>query len=243
MKEIRNSSIRETFRGCNQRPGWCLAIPTALLLSLLLGAPSSGSSLDLTLGNFQTTSSTTGSFEVDLFNNYGTAVTISDFSIELQLSGLAGVVFTGATTATTAETYIFSGVGGPPPFASSTFPTTDLMTGDSVFTSPFYVTLAAGANVGLGVITYDTSGASPGTAFINFVSAGTSVSDSVTNPLLTTQYQLDYSTPAGKIVVAGPVIPEPSAFILLATALPCVAGIVCRHRGKHVGPHQETSLP
>lgn len=192
----------------------------------------SGSSLDLTLGNFQTTSSTTGSFEVDLFNNYGTAVTISDFSIELQLSGLAGVVFTGATTATTNDPYIFSGVGGPPPFASSTFPTTDLMAGDSVFTSPFYVTLAAGANVGLGVITYDTSAASPGTAFINFVSAGTSVSDSVTNPLLTTQYQLDYSTPAGTIVVAGPAIPEPSAFILLATALPCVAGVVCRLRGK-----------
>ena len=237
MREIRNFSIREVLRGCSQRPCWCLAIPAAMLLSLLLGAPLSGSSLDLTLGNFQTISSTTGSFEVDLFNNYGTAVTISDFSIELQLSGLAGVVFTGATTATTAEPYIFSGVGGPPPFSSSSFPTTDLLAGDSVFASPFYVTLAAGANVGLGVITYDTSGASPGTALINFGPTGTSVNDSVTNPLLTTQYQLDYSTPAGTIVVAGPAIPEPSAFILLATALPCVAGIVCRLRGKHVLPH------
>ncbi len=156
MREILNFSICEAFRGRNQRPCWGLAIPAAMLFSLMLGASSSGASLDLSLGNFQTTSSTTGSFEVDLFNNYGKAVTVSDFSIELKLTGLAGVVFTGATTATTLDPYIFSGVGGPPPFSGSTFPTRDVTAGDSVFTSPFYVTIASGANVGLGLITYDT---------------------------------------------------------------------------------------
>ena len=225
MREILNFSICEAFRGRNQRPCWGLAIPAAMLFSLMLGASSSGASLDLSLGNFQTTSSTTGSFEVDLFNNYGKAVTVSDFSIELKLTGLAGVVFTGATTATTLDPYIFSGVGGPPPFSGSTFPTRDVTAGDSVFTSPFYVTIASGANVGLGLITYDTLGASPGTAFISFVPTGTSVSDNVFS-VPSVSYQLDYFTPAGKIVVAGPVIPEPSAFILLATA----AALRCRHR-------------
>src|SRR5208283_5198720 len=108
--------------------------------------------------------------------------TVSDFSIELQLSGLAGVVFTGASMDTTAFTYIFAGVGAGPPFSFTTFPTMEFTGGDSAFTPPFTVTLLSGSEVGLGLVTYDTSAASPGTALINFVSAGTSVSDNVTNP-------------------------------------------------------------
>ncbi len=232
MRMTLNISICEAFRSRSRLRCRALAIPAALLLILSLGAPSRGESLNLILDNFQTTSSTTGSFEVDLVNNYGTSVTVSDFSIELKLSGLAGVVFTGASTDTTAFPYIFSGVGGPPPFSGSTFPTTDLVAGDSVFTAPFYVTLPStgtGSEVGLALVTYDTSGALPGTAFIS-IGPGTSVSDSVTNPTQSVDYQLNYSTPAGQIVVSGVVVPEPSALVLLATALPCVAGVFRRAR-------------
>ncbi len=244
MRKILNISIREAFRSRHRRRCWGLAIPAAVFLTLSLGAPSRGESLSLTLDNFQTISSTTGSFEVDLVNNSGSSATVSDFSIELQLSGLAGVVFTGASMDTTAYPYIFrtglSYVGAGPPFAGSTFPTTDLLAGDSVFSGPpFYVTLPSsgpGSEVGLALVTYDTSAASPGTALINF-GAGTSVSDSVSNPLSPIDYNLVYSTPAGQIVVSQSVVPEPSALVLLATALLCVAGAFFRVRGKHVSAH------
>lgn len=234
MRNILNISICEAFRSRHRhrRRCWGLAIPAAMLLTLSLGAPSSRADLSLSITPFTSTASTV-SFEVDLINNYATSVTVSDFSIELQLSGLAGVVFTGASTNTTAFTYIFAGVGGPPPFSFTLFPTMEFAGGDSVFTPPFTVTLPSGSEVGLGLVTYDTSGASPGTALINFVSTGTSVSDSVTNPLSPIDYTLDYSTPAGQIVVPEKIaVPEPSTLVLfLATALPVlVAGGFFRAR-------------
>ncbi len=229
MRNILNISICEAFRSRHRRPCWGLAIPAAIFLTLSLGAPSSGGSLSLTLDNFQPISSTTGSFEVDLVNTSGSSATVSDFSIELQLSGLAGVVFTGASMDTTAYPYIFAGVGAGPPLSFSTVPTIEFTGGDSVFTGPpYYVTLPSsgpGSTLGLALVSYDTSGALPGTALINFVSAGTSADDANGAGIT-----LDYSTPAGQIVVSQSVIPEPSALVLLATALPCVAGVFFRAR-------------
>jgi hypothetical protein len=226
MRNILNFSIREALRGRHQRRCWGLAIPAAVFLTLSLGAPSSYADLSLTLNPFQSTSPT-GSFEVDLVNNYATSVTVSDFSIELQLSGLAGVVLTGASTATTAP-YIFLNVGAPPPLYSGPS-TTDLSVSDSVFTSPYYVTLSSGSTVGLALVTYDTSAASsPGTAFINFGPA-TNVSDSVNYVSPPLSYTLDYSSnsKAGQIVVEQTAVsvPEPSTLVILATALPCIAGV------------------
>jgi len=234
MRNILNISICEAFRSRHRHPHrrrcWGLAIPAAIFLTLSLGAPSSRADLSLSITPF-TSTATTGSFEVDLVNNSGTSVTVSDFSIELQLSGLAGVVFTGASMDTTAFTYIFAGVGAGPPFSFTTFPTMEFTGGDSVFTGPpFYVTLPSsgpGSEVGLGLVTYDTSAALPGTADIKFVSAGTSAVDSTG-----TAITLDYSTPAGQIVVPGIAVPEPSTLVLfLATALPVlVAGGFFRAR-------------
>src|SRR5271157_2632482 len=140
MRKIMNISICEAFRSRHRHRCWGLAIPAAIFLTLSLGAPSSGASLSLTLDNFQPISSTVGSFEVDLVNNHGTSVNVSDFSIELQLSGLAGVVFTGASIDTTAYPYIFgtglSYVGAGPPLTFSTFPTIEFTGGDSVFIGP-----------------------------------------------------------------------------------------------------------
>jgi len=229
MRKMLNISICEAFCSRHRRGCWGLAIPAAIFLTLSLGAPSSGASISLTLDNFQPISSTTGSFEVDLVNTSGSSATVSDFSIELQLSGLAGVVFTGASMDTTAYPYIFAGVGAGPPLSFSTFPTIEFTGGDSVFTGPpYYVTLPSsgpGSTLGLALVSYDTSGALPGTALINFVSAGTSADDANSAAIT-----LDYSTPAGQIVVSQSVIPEPSALVLLATALPCVAGVFFRAR-------------
>src|SRR5208282_5706253 len=117
-----------------------------------------------------------------------------------------------------------------PPLSFTPFPTIKFTGGDSVFTGPpYYVTLPSsgtGSEVGLGLVTYDTSAAaSPGTAFINFVSTGTSADDSTG-----TAITLDYSTPAGQIVVPGMIaVPEPSTLVIfLATVL--VAGGFFRAR-------------
>ncbi|MGA2700785.1 MAG: hypothetical protein ABSH35_06775 [Isosphaeraceae bacterium] len=236
MRKILNISICEAFRSRHRRRCWGLAIPAAVFLTLSLGAPSRGANLDLILDNFQTISSTTGSFEVDLVNNSGSSVNVSDFSIELQLSGLAGVVFTSASENTTAYPYIFAGVGTGPPLSFASFPTTEFSGGDSVFTGPpYYVTLPSsgpGSTLGLALVSYDTSAALPGTALINFVSSGTSADDANFAAIT-----LNYSTPAGQIVVSQSVVPEPSALVLLATALPCVAGAFFWAWGKHVSAH------
>src|SRR5271157_4834370 len=63
MRKILNNSICDAFRSRHRRRCWGLAIPAAVFLTLSLGAPSRGESLSLTLDNFQTISSTTGSFQ------------------------------------------------------------------------------------------------------------------------------------------------------------------------------------
>lgn len=79
MRNILNISICEAFRSRHRhrRRCWGLAIPAAMLLTLSLGAPSSRADLSLSITPFTSTAST-GSFEVDLINNYATSVTVSD---------------------------------------------------------------------------------------------------------------------------------------------------------------------
>jgi hypothetical protein len=222
MKDIRHGSIDEGDRRRGRSLRSRLAIPAAMVLTISLAASSRASEvLSLSLDSFKQITATTGSFEVDLSNTSGASATVSDFSIELQLSGLSGVVFTSASMDTTAFPYIFTGVGAGPPLSFTTFPTTEFTGGDSVFAGPpFSVTLPAsgpGSTVGLALVTYDTSTASPGTALINFVGAGTSADDGFGDPIT-----LNSSTPAGQIVVPSGVVPEPSTLAILATALPCV---------------------
>ena len=139
---------------------------------------------------------------------------------------MSGVDFTGVSM-NTAEPYIFgtgsSYVGAGPPFAGSTFPTTDLTAGDTDFfgTTPAgglfpAVTIAAGSTVGLALVTYSASTAPHGTALINF-GASTSAGDTNLNAIT-----VGYATPAGSIVTSGAAVPEPSTFVILTSGLACV---------------------
>jgi hypothetical protein len=252
MSTILNIPIRKVFRGRDRRRRWGLAIPVVTFLALSLLARSSRAGFILSITNQMPLTATTGSFEVDLSNSSGSAVTVNTFSIELTLSNLPGVVFTGASTNTT-DPYIFAGVGGAayalvpgnPPFqfSYSSFPTTDVSASDSDWLSPPptggllpAITVLNGAAYGLAVISYDTSAASAGTALINFSSGGTSASDSNFNPIT-----LDYSSPAGSIVVTTTAVPEPSTLVLGASALasvlvafglPRAASVVARRKAK-----------
>ena len=118
MSTILNIPIRKVFRGRGRRRRWGLAVPVVTFLALSLGATSSRADLSLSITPF-TSTATTGSFEVDLSNSSGSDVTLNSFSIELTLSNLPGVVFTGASTNTTMDPYIFAGVGGEAFFGSS----------------------------------------------------------------------------------------------------------------------------
>ncbi len=240
MSTILNIPIRKVFRGRDRRRRWGLAVPVVTFLALSLLARSSRADLSLSITPL-TSTATTGSFEVDV-SNPGSDVTVNAFTIELTLPNLAGVVFTGASTNTTTDPYIFASVGGEAYFGSSSFQfaslnsPTDLVASDNDWLSPVptggtlpAITVSNGASYGLAVVSYDASGAPAGsTNPINFFSTGTSASDTNFGTI-----NLDYSTPAGEIVVSGTIaVPEPSTLVLfLATALPVlVAGGFFRAR-------------
>jgi hypothetical protein len=230
MKTTVNLRSPNAFRGRERRRRRGLLIPTVTLLALSLGAASYGGQVTLSVTPSVSTTAATGSFEVDLTNTSGSDVTVSAFSIQLNLSNLTGVVFTGVSTATTTDPYIFTGVGGEAflgaafQFSFSSFPGTGLIASDSDFlssipaggTSPA-VTLTSGSTLGLALVTFDASAASAGTALINFLADGTSVTDSNGNALT-----LDVASPAGSIVVSRAAVPEASTLVIAASGLASV---------------------
>ena len=136
----------------------------------------------------------------------------------------SGVLFTNATTSTTAATYIFAGnsianslfggsliVSPPPPPATS-----DLLGFDTVATSGTFTTLNPGNSFGLGLISF-TVGASAASGTVpvsiipfdmNTAPNGTLISDNQGG-------SIPFTTSNGTITIhAGTVVPEPSTFTL-----------------------------
>jgi hypothetical protein len=211
-----------------------LAITLLSLAAVLQLSAASRADLTLNITNMTTSSPTAGSFEVDVSNDSGNAVTLSNFSLELTLSGLSGVSFAGASTDTTAAPYIFDGVGGAaysllpgnPPFqfSYSSFPTTDVAVSDSdwLSTPPLggllpAITIANGATFGLAVTDYSVLTQTSGIAQVNFAAAGTAASDTNFNSV-----NFDYDSPAAAIIVPTATVPEPSTLALAAIALAAI---------------------
>jgi hypothetical protein len=168
-----------------------------------------------------------GTLELDLLNPSTNAQSfnVAGFQFELQVPGGLGVLFTNATTSTTAAPYIFAGnstadsmfggsliVSPPPPPA-----TNDLLGFDTVATSNSYTTLSPGKSFGLGLISFtvDASAASgivPVSIIpfdINAAPNGTLISDNL-------GVSIPFTTPDGTITIqAGTtVVPEPSTLML-----------------------------
>ncbi|HEX4053400.1 MAG TPA: hypothetical protein VHX86_03965 [Tepidisphaeraceae bacterium] len=160
----------------------------------------------------------TGNFDIILADTGGT-FSVSAFTVEPTVPDTSPVQFTGVTTNTTTDPYIF-GTDQLPPLSYNTFPTTDLIALDADFTGVEYVTLNSGQALGLANVTYEVApGASAGPVTISFASDGTSLSDVIGNAI-------PFTAPDGTITV---VVPEPASRGLL-TGL--AGSLLLRRRAK-----------
>jgi hypothetical protein len=186
-----------------------------------------------------------GTFELDLVNptTNTSSFQVEGFQFELRVPVGSGVLFSDATTSTSAAPYIFSGnsiadsfFGGslivsPPPPPS----TSDLHGLDFVVTPNTFTTLRPGDSFGLGLISF-TVDASAGPGFVpisiiplnadNF--AGTQLSDPDGNPI-------SFLTSDGGITIRTSVVPEPSSMTLALLGAAAMATVGFVRRGARRG--------
>jgi hypothetical protein len=167
-----------------------------------------------------------GSFDVLVTSTGGTFAVASDI-VELSLTGLSGVSFTGVSIATVTP-YIYganSATTQGSAFTFSSFPGTTFETFDFLFPSGAQ-TIAPGDTFGLVNVQYSVAanailGASGALTF----GPDTSLADATGNNVL-------FTPQSGSITIAGATIPEPSSVLMLAIGL---AGVCC-FRKKTVAP-------
>lgn len=245
MKTI---SIRQTYETAirNGRERRAFVIPTLTLLSLVLWTPPSRAGLALSISPIsiiETSTAFTGSFQVNLANVTDTsnpAPSVSNFTIQLELNPSQGIQFTGISQNTVDSNnkgnYIFNNIGGAAElgnsyqFSTDTFPNSSFTASDSDFlgstptngASPA-VTLNQGDSFGLALITFSATSATAGTAFLNFLSSGTSIADTSGNTV-------NYDSSSGSIEVNIASVPEPGTITLLAMA--ASVGMIMDRRGR-----------
>jgi hypothetical protein len=192
---------------------------TAAILCLLITVQPARADLQFSVPSFNVSPGSSGAFDVTLTNTGLTAVQIGGFSFDL-LTTSPPITFTDATTGTSIA-YIFVGnsLFGPDIVLTTG---AELVASDNVYTPASYYSLAGGATVGLGHVTYFVaSDAQPGPFDITFTSlgSGTSLSDSGGGNLPVT-------------VVEGQVqVPEADALSTLATLLGA-AGLILSRKGR-----------
>lgn len=184
------------------------------LLALTNSPATAHAGLILSVGDYQQTSATGGTFEITLSNTDSQTYHVASFSFGLMLPASSGVQFAAVSTATVAHDYIFDGTGAASVdpnfmFSFDVFPNTDFTASDTEFTM-LSIAVAPGISFGLGLVTYEIGPGPPaGTVPISFVASGTSLSDADGNAI-------PFTSQGGSIQVQG--VPEPSTLILLASA-------------------------
>lgn len=132
-------------------------IALAVAAFLLASQPAAAATFLFTLApvNIQTAPGATGFFEVDLTNTGSTETMIGGFRFGLTTNDPSDITFDSVTTGTLQDLYIFTGVGSwhGPNLASALNPALAAM--DQSNGAP--ITLAPGATVGLGYISYQIS--------------------------------------------------------------------------------------
>ncbi len=175
--------------------------------------------------------STGNQFDVVITNPIGSAsaYTVQYFSFQLQVPALSGIMFTSVVRPSSG--YIFGSYNPPAPpndpFSFDTFPNTNFTASDPVTIPPppSAVTIPNdGTSYLLGRVTYSVGGGvSPGAVIpVSFISAGTSLSDSMGGPI-------PFSSTNGSIQV-GAAVPEPSTFALGGTIVGLVGLVAYRRR-------------
>ena len=185
----------------------------APVLGLLISAPVEAS-LIITVGNvFSSSPSLSNTLEVDLTNTGPAAVSLAGFSFEIDVTD-PHITFTSATIATVA-TYVFAGNSLFGPIISTSLPGQTLDVSD-LWAGAGGATIAAGATVGLGHVSFDVSaGDVPGLATVALSPfPATSLSDPAG-----ANVGVDTLT-SGSITVT---VPEPSALMLVLLGLSALA--------------------
>jgi len=178
--------------------------------------------------NTNVTAGSAGTLELDLLNPSSNtqSFNVAGFQFELQVQGGSGVLFTNATTSTTAESYIFAGnsianshLGGS--LLISALPpsgTSDLLGADTVMTPGSYTTLNPGNSFGLGLISFTVSAsAASGIVPVSIIPFDISTAP---NGTLISDNQIPVSSipftmSDGTITIQpGIVVPEPSTFMV-----------------------------
>ena len=177
-----------------------------------------------------------GSFDVLLLNTNaagGASYGVSIDSLELALSGSAGVAFTDVTINTIVP-YIYTVSattlpGSDPLNFGILFPNAGFTVSDSDGGSPFFQTVNPGDTFGLANVSYMVSPTFSGTDTITIASlnVGTSLSDIDGNAIPFTAMNGSISTTS---------VPEPSTLIQAATAVLIGLGAVWRRQTTHEGP-------
>ncbi|HLK63199.1 MAG TPA: hypothetical protein VKU19_07150 [Bryobacteraceae bacterium] len=199
----------------NARLGrWAIASAVAVMF---LTAPAHAG----IIASFQTVTANLGStgnaFDVLLTNTGASAVAVDGFIFQITTTDL-DITFTGTNISTTTP-YIFAGDSLLGPNINTDGPGQAMDGGDFSLSNTNLV--AAGATVGLGHVLFDVSPAAmTGTFELDFVPAGTSLTDNVGQPVT-----ID-SLVAGELTIQN--TPEPASAFLLGSALIGLAGLKFR---------------
>jgi hypothetical protein len=163
---------------------------------------------------------TSGSFDVLITSTGGTFDVAGD-TIELSLTGLSGVTFTGVLPqANPPNSYIFvdpaSTQGGT--FSFDTFPNTQFDVFDSEFGPLGFRAINSGDFFGVVNVQYSVAASAvPGATGTLTIGPDTSLSDS-------TGAGISFTSQAGFITIAASTVPEPSSVLMLAIGF---AGVYC----------------
>ena len=195
----------------------------ALAIAALAAPSPCDAGLVLKPENVVTGRGSLGSFDIVLANTGSTAFNVSADTIEVTLTDLTGVHFTGATIATKPPyIYQLSGTTIPPgsPLSFDSFPNSIFTASDSEFGFLGFREIDPGAVFGLVHVTFSVDGSAPFEAGqISIVSSGSSLSDDLFN-------SISFTTQTGSFTV----VPEPTSIILLLMG--CISIIVVDSRRK-----------
>jgi hypothetical protein len=219
-------SDREAVRGKR------LALALLILLAITLGpaVPCRASGLVIEAPNLTVPAGSSGSFDVLLMNTNaagGATFSVAGDSLDLALSGPAGVTFTDVTISTIVP-YIYAVSattlpGSDPLNFGISFPNTGFTVSDSDGANPFFQTVNPGEVFGLASVSYTVSPTFSGVDMLTFASlnVGTSLSDINGN-------LIPFTAMNGSITISS--IPEPSAVVLLTIGCAAVVASSARKR-------------
>jgi len=169
-----------------------------------------------------------GSFDVLIENTNATggqSYQLAADVVELSLTGLSGVSFTGVSIMTVSASYVYVVSGttqGGGPFSFDTFPNTQFDASDSEFGPVGYRAINPGDVYGLANVTYSVSAGAPLATGTLALGPDTSLSDPSFNGIA-------FTAGSGSFTVSSSAIPEPPSLALAVIGL-AVAASFCAAR-------------